>query len=186
MSREDRERWDRRHAAIAQAAAGPTPSLGWLPKATSGKDLALDLACGNGRHTLALLEAGYHVVAGDISRVALCALRTRLPAGAAAARVQMDVGAWPFARESFDLIVQIDFLDRDSLSAIRSTVKRGGLLLIDTFAGEPLPGHPGPQRREWRLVHGELGSRFSDWDILHITDDPGRDRAAILARRCIG
>jgi len=185
MSREDRERWDRRHVASGRDPARPAEALGWLSKATSRDNRALDLACGTGRHTRALLAAGYRVVAADISHVALSTLRNSLPNVANPVLVQIDVEEWPFARESFDLVIQIDFLDRDSLASIRSTVKPGGLLLIDTFAGEPLPGRPGPQRPAWRLVHGELESCFSDWDIVRIADDPARDRAAILARRRI-
>lgn len=182
MTRTDRERWDSRYAAADARLVPPAETLAWLP-APEQRDLALDLACGTGRHTRALLDAGYRVVATDISRVALDALRASLAHRTSAALVQLDVDAWPFAEESFDVIVQIDFLDRGALAAIRRTVKPGGLLLIDTFAGPPQPGRPGPQRADWRLEHGELVARFADWNVVRVADVPSHDRAAILARR---
>ena len=87
------------------------------------------------------------------------------------------------AEASFDVVVQIDFFDRDALAIVRRAVKPGGLFLIDTFAGPPLPGRPGPQRAAWRLAHGELSERFADWEVLRIDDAVGQERAAILARR---
>jgi len=183
MSRADRDRWDSRYATATAPCAPIADTLRWLPPPARGEDLALDLACGTGRHTRALLAAGYGVVAADISGVGLRVLRASLAPAAPVAFVQLDVDAWPFAEASFDVIVQIDFLDREALPVIRRTVKPGGLLLIDTFAGEPLPGRPGPQRSAWRLAHGELTARFADWELVRVADDLGQERAAILARR---
>lgn len=183
MSRTDRERWDSRYTAADARAATPVATLQWLPPPTARRVLALDLACGTGRHTRALLEMGYRVVGADISRVALQALRASLASVNSAALVQLDVEAWPFAEASFDVVVQIDFLDRDALAVMRRAVKPGGLFLIDTFAGPPLPGRPGPQRAAWRLAHGELSERFVDWEVLRIDDAVGQERAAIVARR---
>lgn len=183
MSRADRERWDSRYAAADARAAAPAATLQWLAPQAVRRDLALDLACGTGRHTRALLEMGYRVVGADISRVALQALRASLAPANSAALVQLDVEAWPLAEASFDVVVQIDFFDRDALAIVRRAVKPGGLFLIDTFAGPPLPGRPGPQRAAWRLAHGELSERFADWEVLRIDDAVGQERAAILARR---
>jgi SAM-dependent methyltransferase len=183
MTDTDRDRWDSRYAAAASPASPPAATLGWLPSPVAGHDHALDLACGTGRHTRALLAAGYRVVAADISRVALAALRASIAPPAFAMLVQLDVDAWPFAEASFDLVVQIDFLDRDALAAARRSVKPGGLLLLDTFAGPPRPGRPGPRRGAWRLDHGELATRFADWEVVRVDDEPARERAAILARR---
>jgi len=184
MSRADRDRWDSRHATNESRDMPPEGTLQWLGRTDARHgSLALDLACGKGRHTRALLDAGYRVVAADISRVALSALRATTAREQPLMLIQLDVEAWPFVEASFDLIVQIDFLDRAALALIKRAVKPGGLLLIDTFAGPPSPGRPGPQRSAWRLDHGELAERFADWEVLHIHDAAGGDRAAILARR---
>lgn len=183
MSRTDRERWNTRYTTVEACLAPPSPTLRWLPSAAGGSSIALDVACGIGRHSRALLDAGYRVVAADISHVALAMARRLLGGAKMPALVQFDVEAWPFAEARFDVIVQIDFLDRDALVHLRRAVKPGGLLLIDTFAGEALLGRPGPRRTEWRLAHGELAARFADWEVLRIDDAPGQERAAILARR---
>jgi SAM-dependent methyltransferase len=186
MSRADRDRWDSRHASAAERAVPPSVTLRWLPPPAAPNALALDLACGTGRHARALLDGGYRVVAADLSFVGLTKLHESLAPALAAKRlqlVQLDVEAWPFVDASFDVVVQIDFLDRNALAVIRRTVKPGGLFLIDTFAGLPMVGRPGPQRAEWRLAHGELAERFADWEILRVEDAPSHERAAILARR---
>jgi SAM-dependent methyltransferase len=183
MSRADRDRWDVRYATTEARVIAPAASLRWLPPPAAPRSLALDLACGTGRHARALLETGYRVVAADVSRVALQIARASLAPATSAALVQLDVETWPFAEATFDVVVQIDFLDRDALAVVRRTVKPGGLLLLDTFAGPPGPGRPGPHRAAWRLAHGELSERFADWEVLRIDDAVGRERAAILARR---
>lgn len=184
MSRADRDRWDSRYSANDSSGTPPEATLQWLPRAEARSDLlALDLACGAGRHTRALLEAGYRVVAADVSRTALGLLRASTAGQLPPMLIQMDVDSWPFAEESFDVIVQIDFLDRAALPVIAQTVKPGGLVLIDTFAGPPSPDRPGPQRRAWRLDHGELAERFAHWEVLRAHDVAGNDRAAILVRR---
>jgi len=184
MSRADRERWDSRYVTNESSDTPPEATLQWITRAEPRRGLlALDLACGTGRHTRALIEAGYRVVAADISRVALDALHASTACETSPMLVQMDVEAWPFAEESFDVILQIDFLDRAALPVITHTVKPGGLLLIDTFAGPSSPERPGPRRRAWRLDHGELAERFAHWEMLSTRDVAGEDRAAILVRR---
>jgi SAM-dependent methyltransferase len=169
--RSDRDRPASRDGALTSLA------LGWLP-APIADATALDLV----RNRQAHARAGYRVVAADVSR-ARKAVRASVTCDRSVFLVQMDTEAWPFADESFDAIVQIDFLDRATLENVRRTVRLGGLLLIDTFAGDPLPDRPGPQRTEYRLAYGELAERFGDWDILQVEESPARGRAAILARR---
>jgi len=183
MSRSDRDRWDLRHATAAPHPAPPSPALRWLPSPSPTAQVAIDLACGTGRHTRALRDAGYRVIAADVSRVALAALRESSAEDPSVLLVQIDTEEWPFADESVDMIVQVDFLDRAALTGIRRTVRPGGLLLIDTFAGEPLPDRPGPQRAAYRLAYGELTERFRDWQILQLEESTAKGRAAILARR---
>jgi ubiquinone/menaquinone biosynthesis C-methylase UbiE len=72
MSIDDRERWNERH--LRRIGLTPRPSVLQLPPAATGQ-VALDVACGQGRHVLALAQRGYDVVAMDISTVALSHVR---------------------------------------------------------------------------------------------------------------
>jgi tellurite methyltransferase len=184
MSRSDRKRWDEKHtAARSSERAPPSASLAWLPRANSEplRALALDFACGRGRNTEVLLQLGYRVVAADISRNALGLMSSR---DESLSRVQVDADACPFARRSFDLVVQVDFLERLAMPSLLASVKPGGLFLLDTFAGSPEADHAGPRSVAFRLRYGELESIFAGWDLLQLAERrPPAGRAAVLARR---
>lgn len=169
---------------MAPRNALPRPTIGWVGPGRGA--LALDVACGQGRHTMALLEAGYRVVAADIARTALEWLDRRLPEAARAFLVEADLDTWPFADEAFDLIVMFDFLDRTLLRHIRSSVKPGGLLLIDTFLHDPSSdtSRSGPSNPDYLLRAGELDRLFANWTVLERkTFRCEGMRDAILARR---
>lgn len=95
-------------------------------------------------------------------------------------RVQFDADAWPFGPGTFDLILQTDFLDRGILPEVLTSVRPGGLILIDTFAGPGGPGTTGPSNPAYRLRAGELTEHFADWEVLEHACTDGRE--AILAR----
>lgn len=174
---EDRNRWNAKHRN-ATGAALPSPSLELLPRAPSNAT-ALELACGRGRNTERLARLGYRVVASDVSEVALGAVRERVPD---AQLVQADLEHWPFRAASCDVVVQIDYLDRERLDDVAATVRPGGLLLIDTFFGEP--GGLGPRNPHFRLRRDELVAVVDGWTLLaHDEGSRNPERAMILARR---
>lgn len=189
MSLEDRRRWERKHeAAREKPLPAPAELLHWLRPQAAGL-LALDLACGRGRNTLALLDHGYRVVATDIAAAALHGLRS-----AAASReralslVQCDLERWCFAPRSFDLIVQCDYLDRALIAPIRDSTVPGGCVLIDTFMiASGRDDRFGPSNPLYRLQPGELERCFADWQILRTRRQQANEsraaRAGILARK---
>ena len=181
MSEHDRLRWEAKYREAAGAKHAPArASLAWIPPASAGA-LALDVACGRGRHFGPLLGRGYRVVGVDI---AAGALQASAASGAPRGRVmllQADLDSWPFARDVFDLVVQCDFLDRRLFGHLKASVRPGGHVLIDTFCGPASLEH-GPSCRDYRLEPGELAHEFSTWEILRAGDcDDERD--AIFARK---
>lgn len=186
MSAADRERWEKAYASPRgsddEVAARPT--IDWIEPASAGANAALDLACGSGRHVRALSRLGYRVTAADISRQALQIVARSQSLGPRPCLVQIDTDAWPFGAASFDLIVQIDFLDRRLFPSLRAAVKPGGSLLIDTFAGPASANVSGPRRSDFRLELGELRDRFADWQVVRYLEEPSpHGRAATLVRR---
>lgn len=183
MSIHDRQRWDEKHRAAAALTA--RASVLALPAATPRDALALDLACGQGRHCVALARAGYRVVAMDVSMQALRHLpAAAVQGGGEPMPVQADADAWPFAVNSFDLVVQVDFLDRRLFEAIRSSLRDGGLLLIDTFLDQGCRNADGPSNPDFLLVPGELPRTFADFDVLRDEETRGETaRALLLARK---
>lgn len=187
MSIEDRERWDARHRRATRLS--PEASVLRLPAATRDGALALDLACGQGRHALALRELGYLVVAMDASREALrrlCEASHREYADEPhhPVPVQADADDWPFADEAFDAIVQVDFLDRRLFAPLEASLKPGGWLLIDTFLDSGRPNAGGPSRAAFRLTPGELPRVFRHLRIVRYEELVAPvARASMLAQR---
>jgi SAM-dependent methyltransferase len=106
--------------------------------------VALDVACGTGRHALALARAGRTVEAidRDPSACALLAERARaeqLPIRVACADLERLVPA----PARYALVVNALYLDRRLVPALCRALRPGGLLLFETFSVEQLAsGHP--------------------------------------------
>lgn len=182
MSIEDRKRWDTRHREFA--ALSPRASLRALPRAAGPTALALDLASGQGRHSRFLRQAGYRVVAMDVSMQALRHARATLGDDGDLLAVQGDVDAWPLAAGRFDVVVQVDFLDRALFPHLRESLRDGGLLFIDTFLDQGRANAEGPSRPEFLLAAGELPREFGDLELLRYDEVRGKTaRAVFLGRK---
>jgi ubiquinone/menaquinone biosynthesis C-methylase UbiE len=110
-------------------------------------DAALDLGCGEGLLTTALLDAKV-VVGADVSPVALRRARGRLPA--AVDLVELTPGeALPFADNEFELVLCSETLEhvqdvQGLLSEVRRVLRPGGRLAVTTPAHRPLMRPPDP------------------------------------------
>jgi SAM-dependent methyltransferase len=121
-----RDEEEAEHAIELIAANLPSPEV------TS----VLDLGCGAGRHTKVLFERWW-TVGLDLSMALLKEARHESPE---APYVRADMRELPFADESFDLVVNLftsfGYFDDDRehvrvLSCVRSSMRRGGTLVID-------------------------------------------------------
>ncbi len=183
MSSEDRQRWEQRH--LSASTLTPRESVLAVPRASRVDAIALDLACGQGRHVAALCEAGYRVVAMDISMTALGHARASLPSARRAhtLAVQADIDFWPFAAAVFDLIVEVDFLERRIFPGLRDSLRPGGLLLIDTFLDQGTRNAEGPSRSEYLLAESELPHAFADFELLRYDESRGATARGIFLGR---
>jgi 2-polyprenyl-3-methyl-5-hydroxy-6-metoxy-1,4-benzoquinol methylase len=97
-------------------------------------DRVVDLACGEGRHSLAAAELGAQVLGFDRDPVTLALARGR--ASAAGMTVQwMELnleGEWPDLGV-FDAVLVFNYLDRANMPRILQLVAPGGLLIMETF-----------------------------------------------------
>ncbi len=116
----------------------------------------LDLACGQGRHSLLFAARGCEVLAVDRDAAALGRL-----AGAPKVKTRvanLESGAWPFAGEHFDAIVVTHYLHRPLFRRLLATLSPDGVLLYETFAtGNESFGRP--SNPAFLLLPGELIAR---------------------------
>ena len=181
MSRQDKERWDKKWAE-AGGSYSPHPLLVDYSTYLKGGE-ALDLACGRGQNAVWLAELGYRVLAVDISPVALQAAQAQAAARGVAERARfevVDLDAWSLPGNSFDLVAVFRFLDRRLFGPIRDGLRPGGLLYYSTWHLGALARHP-RANEAFLLRPGELAEAFAGWQILH--DKEGPVDAQLIAQK---
>jgi len=184
----DREAWESRYGERTDAVRPPSQFLvEHLDRLPRGR--ALDLASGDGRHALYLARHGWTVDAIDFAYAGLARLQS--VAGAERLRiqpVQADLAHWVLPRERYDVVVNIRYLQRDLFDALKTALRRGGVIVFETFIRDQQQfGHP--KNPAFLLERGELADRFGDFEILSY--DEGRCEtesgpaflARMLARR---
>ena len=196
MAETDRERWNLRYTdRYAAREYGWTPS-GWLVaiedwlKPPRPEARALDLACGPGRNSVWLAEHGWTVDAWDLSDVALAILvyeredraSRGFPLPIEVREIDLDNAEIP--AETYDLVLNMLFLDRRLWPGLAAALRPGGLLAFETFVD--LPGGRGSEvSPEHLLQSGELRTAFEALGLETVLyDEAGpRGTARLLARR---
>lgn len=186
MSKQDQQRWDRRYQSEAVDWTPASLVVAFAPPARPGA-VALDVACGAGRHALYLAGLGYRVEAVDISIVALGLLVQESQRRGLSEHLHprhADLDTWRPPPDQYDLITQIAFFDRELLPYTVAAVKPGGMLIVESFNVRRLTTHPG-FNPAYVLQEDELLGACPGFDILHhsnLAGDKG-DRSQIVARR---
>lgn len=132
------------------------PASPWVarfaPLAQPGE--ALDLACGNGRHTRLLAAHGFKVLAVDRNPAALAASAGE-GVTTMACDLEADGASWPFEAGRFAIIVITNYLHRPLFAQIAASLRSDGILIYETFAqGNEVYGKP--SNPAFLLAPGEL------------------------------
>ncbi len=132
----------------------PSPWVGrFLPLITAGGSV-LDLACGNGRHSMLLAERGYRVEAVDRDAGALAGIAAKEPR-IALRTADLEGGPWPYHGSAFDGIVVTNYLYRPLLPMLLNSLEVNGVLIYETFmVGNERFGKP--SNPTFLLRQGEL------------------------------
>ncbi len=191
MNLDRRAKWEERHRG--SIAGEPEPSVvELLPLLPRG--VALDIAAGTGRNSIALAGVGLRVIAADFSRpgmrtLADAARRRNLPISPVTVDLEE---TFPFRFHSFDSIVNVSYLDRALIPLLKTALRPGGTLLFDTYLIDEADeaGHGHLRNTRFTLNHYELRDLLSDMALIHYREGlvvypTGKRawRATALARR---
>lgn len=147
-----------------------SPPSAWVQRFLSHipKNLGpvLDLACGSGRHTRLLLDAGYEVWASDrdanllkpLERLGARCFQVDLEAPAHANEEGIAVN-WPFKTEQFAGVIVTNYLYRPLFAQLNTCLKQQGVLIYETFAAGN-EAYGGPRNPDFLLRPGELLQQF--------------------------
>ena len=160
--------WDERYRSQeAIQPRGPAAflvqNIGLLPP--RGK--ALDVAMGTGRNALYLASLGYEVMGIDISPVAI--ERCQAEAQRQGLRIEAicaDLETYPLPRETYDVVLNFYYLQRDLCPWLVDALRPGGVLIFQTFAVEQQRFGWGPTEDEFLLKPGELRALFPQLEEL--------------------
>jgi 2-polyprenyl-3-methyl-5-hydroxy-6-metoxy-1,4-benzoquinol methylase len=179
----DQKRWDQRFKGKKFAfgkKANPflRKHIGLLSK---GK--ALDLASGEGRNAVFLAQHGFKVDAVDISEMGL--RKTQEFARKREVNVHSilaDLDTYQIKRGEYDLVTNFYFLNRDIIQRIRKGLKKGGMVIFETYLLEHRRLHTGgPRNPKYFLKANEPLQLFKGFRILvyreGIFEEGGRRKA---------
>ena len=157
---EDKERWNKRHVEKPMRHNVEPIIEKYIKKATVGN--ALDIACGVGRNTHFLAEKGFLVDAVDFSDYALGQVKKL----ATIKTIEADLDRYNLELNKYDLIVNVNYLNRRLLPQIKEALKSGGVVMFETF----IVAHGDftqPSNPEFLLRKNELLHTFIGLDIIY-------------------
>lgn len=185
------ERWDERYAQ--GFVPFPDTPAHWLVahrELLGGGGRALDVACGDGRNARYLAELGYAVDAIDASGVAIAALQeAAAQRGLAVAARVVDLEREPLPPGPYDVIVTMNFLQRDLFDALQDALAPGGLLLYETLGQAHVTTLGRSFNPAYLLEDGELPRALDRLEVVDhfegVVERSGGPRGvgAIVARR---
>jgi tellurite methyltransferase len=150
----------------------------------------LDLACGECHNGIYVAQRGLEVICCDRAAERLD------EAGMLAEENGVRVAVWeadlevpgvnPLPKEVYGAILVFRYLHRPLIPGIRKALRRGGLLLYETYTADQ-SRFGKPSNPDFLLQEGELLKWFEDWEIIHyfegIKEEPRRAIAEIVCRK---
>jgi len=134
----------------------------------------LDLACGNGRNGLFLIEHNIPTTFADVKSEAL--KNVELSLANLSKNQQSLAQSWqvdfeiehssPLQGKAFSAVMVFRYLHRQLFAQLKAAIKPGGMIIYETFT-EQQAQLGRPKNPDFLLRPTELVEQFSDWQILH-------------------
>ena len=157
---EDKQRWNKRHVEKPMRHNVEPIVEKYASLAKVGN--ALDIACGIGRNTHFLAENGFLVDAVDISDYALGEIKNLSNIN----KIESDLDSYNLEADKYELVVNINYLNRRFFPQIKDALKSGGVVIFETF----IVAHGdfnNPANPEYLLRKNELLHAFIGLDIVY-------------------
>jgi tellurite methyltransferase len=148
---------------------------------------ALDIAMGEGRNAVYLAKKGFQVDGVDLSEVALKkARRLARENHVSINTINADLNTYTIKPESYDVILNIDYLQRSLIPQIIRGLRHGGVVVYENYTVKQLENTGGKAlQRNFLLDEGELPKLFKDFKVLIFREtNDGKDaRASLMAQK---
>jgi 2-polyprenyl-3-methyl-5-hydroxy-6-metoxy-1,4-benzoquinol methylase len=166
--REDQGRWDKKYREKKFELNQDANSILKKNIRLFPKEKALDVAAGEGRNAIFLARNGFNVEAVDISKIGLSRARKLAKAqGVKIKTIMADLDNYSIPSGHYDLIIDFYFLDRRLIPQIKKGLKKGGMVVFETYTSEQKDlGTGGPKGLKYLLRPNELLRLFQDFRIL--------------------
>ncbi len=169
---EDKQRWNRRHIDRPMRDVVEPIVEQYIDMARVGS--ALDIACGMGRNTDFIADRGFSVDAVDFSDYALSHIGDNIN------KIEVDLDSYDLPIDRYDLVLNINYLNRRLFPQIKESLKSGGVLIFETFIvahGE----FSQPTNPNFLLHKNELLHSFIGLDIIYYEE---RDSISFRGESC--
>ena len=184
---DDRSHWDQLYRT-SQYVFGTEPAIflkDHVHDLPVGK--VLDIAMGEGRNAVFMAKKGFQVEGVDYSDVAIQkAKRLARNQRVNITTINADLNHYSIKPETYDVILNIDFLLRPLVPQIKKGLKKGGVVVFENYTIDQLKNPSGQgMRRDYVLNPGELRELFRDFQILvyRETNDGKDAKASLIARK---
>jgi len=158
---EDRERWNIKHQTMPMPTNVSKIIDKYISYANVGR--ALDIACGTGRNSVFIAEHGFEVDAVDVSDYAL----SQITPSSSIHTIHSDLETFDFKSNTYDLICNINFLDRRLFPKIQESLAPKGILIFETFIIAHGEEYSQPGNIDYVLRKNELLHAFIGLDVIY-------------------
>lgn len=158
---EDKKRWNERYLDNPMPQEASPLLEKYIEHAKVGQ--AIDIACGTGRNTHFLADRGFTVEAVDISDYAL----GRVKNSAMITKIDADLDKYNLTPNKYDLIVNVNYLNRRLVSQMKDALKHGGVLMFETFIVAHGDFNLPTTNLDYLLRKNELLHSFIGLDVIY-------------------
>lgn len=131
------------------------------------KGKALDVAMGEGRNSLFLASRGFDMEGVERSPEAVQRCREEsLRRNLTVRIVQADLETYKLKKNEYDLVLCFYYLQRSLIPQMKRALKKGGMIVYETFLIDQHLRHGHPKRSEFCFQHNELLDFFKSYRVL--------------------